>query len=53
MEGTICLTDKEIKFLQRIITELNNYQKNKSRLKMLFMNVSEWLLAKNQKRKPS
>ena len=27
MELTITLTDKEIKFLQKIITELNNYQK--------------------------
>lgn len=27
MEVTITLTGKEIKFLQRIVTELNNYQK--------------------------
>jgi len=27
MEVTVTLTDKEIKFLQRIITELNNYKK--------------------------
>jgi len=53
MEVTITLTDKEIKFLQRIITELNNYQKNKPPLKMLFMSVYEWLLTKNQRRKPS
>ena len=26
MEVTITLTDKEITFLQRMITELNNYQ---------------------------
>jgi len=27
MEVTITLTDKEVTFLQRIVTELNSYQK--------------------------
>ena len=27
MQVTITLTDKEVKFLQRMITELNSYQK--------------------------
>jgi len=30
MEVTITLTDKEVTFLQRIITELNNYQKKQN-----------------------
>ena len=33
MEVTITLSDKEIKFLQRIITELNNYQKKQISIK--------------------
>ena len=30
MEVTITLTDKEMFFLQRIVTELNNYQKKQT-----------------------
>ena len=30
MEITITVTDKEIVFLQRIVTELNNYRKKQS-----------------------